>query len=197
MSNLILTNTPNDNDKNPDVEPGRATETITPSTTKKRPKCKKGKTSFHFDSSLTQASAASQGATDVPNDWEEDHGRKEDQCNDETDGSSRIEQTDGTKNKPEVQDKSNKDNEPKAEGHFTKTCVALSRGCDMIQVGNKEKNFFFSVMSGKDIFYPEDHIRAGENQPNPFPWIVVLAPKNKVMASEADESLILVWFALF
>ena len=154
MSNLILTNTPNDNDKNPDAEPGRATETITPSTAKKRPKRKKGKTSFHFDSSLTQASAASQGATDAPDDREEDRGRKEDQRNDETVGSGGIGQTDGTTNKPDVQeqDKINKDNEPKAGGRFTKACVTLSKGCDMIKVGTKAKNFFFFVMSGKDIF---------------------------------------------
>jgi len=181
MSNLILTNTPNDNDKNPDAEPGRATESITPSTAKKRPKRKKGKTSFHFDSSLTQASAASKGATDAPDNREEDRGRKEDHHNDETVGSGGIGQTDGTTNKPETQDKSNKDNEPKAEGRFTKACVAMSRGCDMIKVGNKANRFFFSVMSGKDIFYPEDRIRIGENQPNPFPWIAVLAPENKVM----------------
>ncbi len=36
-------------------------------------------------------------------------------------------------------------------------------------------------MLGKDKYSPEDCIRIIKNQPNPFPWIAVLAPKNKVM----------------
>jgi len=47
--------------------------------------------------------------------------------------------------------------------------------------GQKGKDFFFSVMSGKDKYSPEDHLRIIKNQPNPFPWIAVLAPENKVM----------------
>jgi len=105
MSNLILIDNPNNNDTNPEVEP---TETITPSTEKKRSKHKKGKTPFHFESSLTQVSATLKEATDVPNNREEDCKRKEDQCNDETAGSGGTKQTDGTKNKPNVQDKNSR-----------------------------------------------------------------------------------------
>jgi len=181
MSNLIITNTPNANNTNPEAEPGMDTEMVTPSTMKKRSKCNKGKIPFHFDSSLTQVSAAAKGATDAPDDWEEDCGWKEDQCNDKIAGSGRTSQTNGTKNKSNIQDKNNKDNEYKAEGCFTKAYIVLSMGCNMIQVGNKAKNFFFSIMLGKDKHYPEDQIRIIENQPNPFPWIAVLAPKNKVM----------------
>jgi len=79
MSNLIITDTPNANDSNPEAKLGRDTETVTPSTARKRPKRNKGKTPFHFDSSLTQVSATSEKVAEAPDDREEDRERKEDQ----------------------------------------------------------------------------------------------------------------------
>jgi len=40
-----------------------------------------------------------------------------------------------------MQDKSDVRDEYKAEGRFTKACAALSMGCDMIQVGKRQKTF--------------------------------------------------------
>jgi len=117
---------------------------------------------------------------DVPNDREEDCGRKEDQCIDGTAGSSRTGESDGTKNKSNFH-KDYLGNEYKVEGYFTKACSTLSMGCDMIQVGNKAKSFFLPIMAETDKYFLDDCIRIIENQPSPFPWLAVLAPKDKVM----------------
>jgi len=88
----------------------------------------------------------------------EDHGRKEGQHIDGTAGSSRTDEPNSTKNRSIFQDKNYPGNKYKAEGHFTKACVALSMGCNKIQVDNKAKNFFLSIMTGKNKNYPEDYI---------------------------------------
>jgi len=72
MSNLILTNTPNNNNTNPEAEPGMDTKMVTPSTTKNGSNQNPGKIPFNFDSSHTQASAVLKGAIDAPNNQEED-----------------------------------------------------------------------------------------------------------------------------
>jgi len=58
-----------------------------------------------------------------------------------------------------------------AEGCFTKACVTLSMGCDMIKVRNGAKHFFFLVMAEKDKYSLEDCIRIIKNQPSLFPWL--------------------------
>jgi len=120
--------------------------------------------------------------TDVPDNQEEDHGRKEDSCINGTGGS------DGTKDKSILQDKTHPGSKYKAEGCFTKACIALSMGCDMIKVlGNKANNFFLLVMAEKDKYSTDDCIRIIKNQQSPFPWLAVLAPKNKVMVLHGIE----------
>jgi len=135
MSNLILTETPDANDTNLDSETGTNIETVLLSTMKKRFSHTQGKVPCLFDSSLTQASAVSEEATDAPNnDREEDRGRKEDSRIDRTSGS------DGTTDKSILHNKNPTGSEYGAEA---KACIALSMGCDIIKVGNNANTSSF------------------------------------------------------
>jgi len=168
MASLIITDAPNDNETNIEADPGKNPKTVIP-TAKMGPESTPRKVSFATDPSLTQASAVSKdtAAAAAYKDYEEDIWLKE------ADGTGGG--TGGTKHNPDWYNKkppNRHKNDDNKEGLFTKACLSIGVGGDMVNAANDNKKFFQTVTSNDKKLTREDRIWMIAEQQSPFPLLV-------------------------